>query len=964
MAQGVVSPSGGTNAWDLFVFGNGRVIYDVLIAIKLFMIPDVGYSGYRTLLLLIATIGFVLLAIQAGFDPGRNLLKMFTYIFVAWGVYFSSTQLTANITVNDRVTGYYNTVSGVPFVVGVPAALVSQIGDYFTRSMETYFNYPAELKMTGTSVGQFNLFGRMLSESQQYNITDASLRNSLRAYTADCVVPAIARGAFVGTRDNPDGTTSEVRGTDALLNSNNLIETLGSANHQSILTKYFPMTVVPGETAPTGGAYTGIDDAVAASGATSRQHLEAQGILVSCAVAYDAIKNDVERNANAMIAASSNAWSKTGVQVPLEAMHTAVIGAIGQGGANPYARFSSPNSFVQQQAMINLMGGAFRQAAAQTGNNEALTASLVSMAEQQQKSSWSTAFGVFNNMMGYVYTVLQAFIFAIAPLIIVAMLIPGMGGSIVTNYAQILVWLMLWQPMLAVINFLITLFGAEQINAAWSSGGGPTMSNRAIVSEKTNDLILAAQFLGTMTPLISWGIVKGALAFTEFIQKGVGSDVAAQAGAQAAAGSMSMSTIAMGNTSMNTFSTASSASVGFKSTTGYFGAGAIDVMQNAGGTTAQANSGNLNPTNKLSQALSEQQQMAQSASQALSLMHDKGVSREEAMRQSFGANDQAGRQYFNNLLDKSGFTAQNGQSGSTKEGGSAGSSAGSNVSNNSSNTDSINAGAKATASAKGGIEVFGNGVGLGVSGETGVSKVDADQTQRGTSADSKMSSDRSASVGRDGSLTNSSGHENSSGANTTSGSSFSRDSQASTGYSASEKEALSSALSTNRAWSNTISATMSAERSMTHNEATDLAYASSIISNIESQRELLLSKLESQQGSAFAAGIGTQVAPAGGLPGPGITAGGVSDMVSSTAGMVNSNIGSLGSASQVQVNPNAARGGAQEVISNAGSSVRQTAGAVQDATATEYQKNANEDKIGSTANVMDNLSRAKSMFTK
>lgn len=924
-AQGVVSPQGG-NAWDLFVFGNGRVIYDVLMAIKLFMIPDSGDTGYRSLLILVATIGFLLLAIQAGFDPARNLMKMFTFVFVAWGVFFASTKLTANITVNDRVTGYVNTVERVPFVVGVPASLVSQIGDYFTRSIETYFAYPAELKMTGTSVGQFNLFGRMIEESSQYTLTDAHLRNTLRAYMADCVVPAIASGKFKGTKTNGAGDLEEVAGVDALLNSSNLVQTLQSAQHNALLTKYFPMT--GGKT--SGSAYKEISEAKAVlPEGVSEEYVQGQGILVSCTGAYSAMKEDIEQNAQALMDKSSEAWAKTGVQVPLESVHNAVIGAVGLGGGNQYAQYGSPNTYVQQQAMINLMGGSFRQIAAQTGNNEALTASLVSMAEQQQKSAWGSAFVVFNNMMGYVYTVLQAFIFAISPLIIVAMLIPGMGGAIVANYAQILVWLMLWQPMLSVINFLITLFGADQIAGAWASTGGPSMANRAVVSEKTNDLMLAAQFLGTMTPLITWGIVKGAMAFTEFIQKGVGSDLAAQAGQGAAAGNLSMATIGMGNTNMGTHSTAASASVGFKSTTGYFGAGAADVMQSGGGTTAQANGANMNAVQKLSEGYSQQQQMTQSASRALNQMMSQGVSSEEAIRNNFSKEDSAGQSYARSLLNSSGFSAQTGVSGSSRASAGNSASTGERTSNTEANVDSVGL--------SGSLGLKGGGSGVGASMGT----TDQDTTSRGTDSGSQTSVDSNNSVSRDSSMTNSSRRENTSTSSSNSGHSASHGVSASSGYSASQQAALSRAMAANDAYAETVSRSMSAESSVSHSQATDMAYANSQMASWGAQRDAIMGQLAS--GASFASGVRDSTSGAAGISGPSVSASDVSSQVGAVQGSVSSQLSSIGGASRGGVNGAGQAGAAQQQINTSAAAVGAGAGAVNQGAARDRAANASED---------------------
>lgn len=828
MAQAVIGHSAG-NSWDLFVFGNGRVIYDVLTAIKLFMIPEGGDSGYRSLLILLTLIGFVMLAIKAGFDPGKNLLKLFTFIFAAWGVFFASTQLSANITVNDRVTGYYNTVERVPFVVGVPAALISQIGDYFTRSIETYFNYPQELKLTGASVGQFNLFGRMMEESSQYIINEPPLRNSLRAYVSDCVVPAIATGRF-----QYDDNGKIVRGVDALLNSTNLVQTLKTAQHNAIMTKYFPLTEEGFST--SGAAYARVNAVRDGTRDYSDEFLQAQGLVLSCADAWPAIEADIQQSAAKLIDASSAQWSKTGIQVPLESLHSSIIAGLAGGGDgnSEHAQGASPNSFVQQQSVMNIMSGAMRQSAAQSGNNEALTASLVSMAEQQQKSSWGTAFSVFNNMMGYVYTVLQAFIFAVAPLIIVAMLLPGMGGAIVTNYGQILIWLMLWQPMLAIINFIITLFGIEQIGGVWRATNGITLSNRALIAEKTNDLILAAQFLGTMTPLISWGIVKGALAFTEFIQRGVGSDVAAAAGASSAAGNLSMGGISMNNTSMNKLDTASSASVGFRATQGFYGAGVLDGSHATGLTRVDSGGQNLNQVARYSEAVSQMQSMSKNASNALAEVATGKVSLQDAMNKNFTENDTAGREYFKRLAQNSGvaeaFSDQKTLSNDKDLATSTDNTTNKNRTNSSGTKVDVTVGASTPFFKAGG----------GTTTSTMENEQTSDALKKSAGSSEKAGDSRTHSKGESFNTDNSGGNSDSSGHN------VAKSVSGGTSLSTAQEQAMQRAVNANDSWGESLTRTAAGDLSTSAMQSTDMSSAMAKIEKLEQGREAMLSNLAAQ----------------------------------------------------------------------------------------------------------------------
>lgn len=623
MADVVIHAPNG-NTWDLYVFGNARVIADTLESVKLLMSPDKGETGYATLMLFMATLGFLVLAVRAGFNPSQGFVPMFTYILIAWAVSWGTTTLKVNVHVLDTVdaTAPVYTVQKAPAIVALPAVLVSQVGHYFTETIEKYFTaVQPQLKLTGDQVNGFNIFNRMMQEANQFTLTDANLKQSLRAYMADCTVPAIAAGRFKGSTLDQSGTRVDLYGINALLKSDNLLATLETANFKGVYTKYYPMDAA---------SASAMISVAGATGDVSPQQAMSSGVLVACDVAYGALHSDIENHAEALFNASSSAWSKTGTQVQLDQTFSAALAQVGSvGGASKFSAFGSPQTFIAQQAVINSMSGSFRQAATQTGNNEFLTAANIAQAEQNQKSAWAAGFTVFNNMMGYVYSVLQAFIFAIMPVVVIALFVPGLGKGIFTNYGQILIWLSLWSPMLAIINYLVTIFGYEQIGSVYALNGGPNYQNTAVVSEKTNDLVLAAQFLGISTPLITWGLVKGALAFTEFIQSGIGSSFAQQAGASTASGNMSMGNISMNSTNMDKFNTAMSSTVGFQQTAAFSGTGAMQLQHQGGGNSAEANGGKYSSNSQMVAEASRQLQSAEKVAETFSMSASQGWSKQQ-----------------------------------------------------------------------------------------------------------------------------------------------------------------------------------------------------------------------------------------------------------------------------------------------------------------------------------------------
>lgn len=543
-----INPLGGFNAWDLHVMGNGSTIASVMESIKMVISPMGGGGTFRVLLLFMAITGFCIMAIQAGFNPGQNLFKMFSYVLVVWVVTLSSTTLKANIHVIDPVSNYSNVVPDVPAIVGIPAAIVSQVGHYLTTTIEQAYSSPSELAF---SAGGFDIFGKVQDDLDQYVVTRSELQQSMAAYVADCGVAAIAQNRI---------------SANDLMSSTNLMETLGKAQSKVFLTRYWPEA--PSSDTPAMAMQSGIID---------------------CTGAYAKISVDMEKHAAQLLAASSAEWTKSGVMIPFEQMTQVYLEAAQGGTTAGGGTYGRPTGMITQKTLINTMGGNFRQAAIQTGNNELLMGMSISQAEQSQKSGWVTSAAIFKNMMGYVYTTLQAFIFAVVPIIVVALMIPGLGKKIFVNYGQILVWLTLWEPMLSIVNYLVSLFRMEGLVKATAGSGGFTMANTWVISEGANNMVIAASFLGTMVPILTWGLVTGAMAFTDFISHGIGSSFAMQAGAQAATGAASLNNMSMNNLSNNKFDSAHKATVGNQSVMAFEKAGSLTMMNDMGGGGATAN---------------------------------------------------------------------------------------------------------------------------------------------------------------------------------------------------------------------------------------------------------------------------------------------------------------------------------------------------------------------------------------
>ncbi|MGC8518952.1 MAG: conjugal transfer protein TraG N-terminal domain-containing protein [Steroidobacteraceae bacterium] len=538
----------GYNSWDYYVFGDGPAIYHILQSVKLLMLPAVGGGMFQGLLTAIALIGGFLVIVEAGFSPSKGVEKLIGYFLVLGFVVFFTMGARVNVTIDDSANGYFNTVTGVPAIVGVPAAVISEIGYKLEQGIEQDFSIPDGLKVSQS--GMYDVMGRTLKDANQMVITDPNLRRDLTGYVENCVVPEIGLGRV---------------SVEQLMDSNDLLSTFGQAATPSLLTPYYPVG--------TGGSPSALSD---------------QGTLERCQTAYSSLSPDLQNYANALVNAQTAEWQSTGIMVPFgTAMGDVLEEAAAGGGGNPtVSNYSNPESYILQSALINTSRPAFQHAAAELGENPVMLSTAISQADQAQRSSWYTTVTVFHNMIGYVYIVLQAFVLALVPIIAAMLLIPGLGGKIFFNYLQVLLWLVLWGPLFAVDNFVAALNGGMQLHNLLAPG--LTMMNSMAMSKATIDLSLAASFLGTLIPLLAWGIVKGSFAFTEFILTGMGASFGQQAGMIAASGNVSLGNTSLDNVGMNKYSTSITSDIGDSGVGLGIGAGALSSTAQLGGYNRMA----------------------------------------------------------------------------------------------------------------------------------------------------------------------------------------------------------------------------------------------------------------------------------------------------------------------------------------------------------------------------------------
>lgn len=506
------TPIGGVGTyWELPSFGNAQVLNDLLLAIGRIAHDDT----YRTILLTVGTLGVLMMAAQFTFDAGKALVKSISYFITLVGMLFvfgvgasgGNSRLTVNVVIVDVVSGDRIVVTEpLPGFIVWPQVFIYNIGHKLTGILETQMGGPT---YAGLSTGSpFNLAGQMLRDASKIKITDSKLKASITDYIANCASPMIANGNL---DPNELATSSDVFMS---LKVNNAV--LSSTVYN-------------------------------ADGTVS---------ILGCPDAHAAIKARLDTlfNAAGVDDALKSAMGMSGTQLSFafgDMAKNALIYSTGDNGADP-------KNLVLQNAMADLIDQGMTLGPASYSSDQIMAQTQIELAHQSQLSAWDSGLAIFSKTMGYFFCVLQAFLFAAFPVLIVGFLVPGLGKPLLANTIQVIIWMALWEPMLAIISFITAGFIAQETQGVMNASGNPahTLANLGLITQRAQTLVSAAGFMATTMPMLTWGLVKGSFAFTEFISHGVGTQFANTAGTGTATGNLAMGVRSLDTATANKHSTA------------------------------------------------------------------------------------------------------------------------------------------------------------------------------------------------------------------------------------------------------------------------------------------------------------------------------------------------------------------------------------------------------------------------
>lgn len=479
--------------FEFFAYWNGAQIRDLFEAV----VAITGSADYTGLLKTLVLFGFLcVITVCAlryrGLDAG-------SFIFAVLLFYGVTLLPKTDVAINDERSGSVYVVSNVPLGLAFMASTTSHVGHWLTTIFEDTF--------AGVEAERFSRFGMVFPERAVNAVLAAGPvtvqgRTLISDFNRNCVMPELI--------DNPTKI-------EALSTSGNLWQTISQTGWVN------PARM----TQDTAGNWIGCDEAIAFID-THMTNTELPAIQKFLAMKLLPDQMD----------------ASTLILRVLPQAETLLLG-ISQ----------SLSSSIKHSVFMNTLQTDIDNVAALAGHPLA-TATALAKAQGNLSSeiNYRTMAEIAKDALPKVRNSLEFIILASFPLVFIMVLAVGhMAGTILRSYFTLLIWIQLWAPISAVMNYLIIHTDSHPMNQIIAEYGANTIYAANLIREAGASSQAIAGFLTILAPVIAFAIAKG----SDFATAQLAASVMApaQSAAQSQGASLTSGNISLGNTSWGNVST-------------------------------------------------------------------------------------------------------------------------------------------------------------------------------------------------------------------------------------------------------------------------------------------------------------------------------------------------------------------------------------------------------------------------
>lgn len=207
----------------------------------------------------------------------------------------------------------------------------------------------------------------------------------------------------------------------------------------------------------------------------------------------------------------------------------------------------SADDILKQQMMIHSVIDGVEQKSVALGNAPNFAARRAYL---QQRSTYETLGAMASESLNTMKAVLEAIAYA-AFIFLIPLAILPFGFRILLSWAQILLWLQMWAPLYAVLNYIMTTTAASKSSSLLSTSNpdGITIASSAGLMNLNADMSAMAGYLAMSIPFLAIALVKGVGSFVHMASHlgNVSQSAAGQAAGESVTGNYSFGNLSEGN---------------------------------------------------------------------------------------------------------------------------------------------------------------------------------------------------------------------------------------------------------------------------------------------------------------------------------------------------------------------------------------------------------------------------------
>ena len=487
-----------TETLTVYAYGNVDALYGIFNAVAMVVKSD----DFKDMVRVAVVIGFAVVATLAAF-PG-NLSK-------SWNWFLAVTVLTsallvpkADVSIVDKL-GHQATrvVADVPWTLALLASVKSSVGATLTGMFETAFQIipaasvalPAELSYQEHGM----MFGsRLVQKSREAEALSVYAKFDLVQYIRNCIFPVQGAGGSA----------------DAMQNATDLKATYAGMANKALSSSYHDGGVF--KTADCDTVWTHLSTVLNTAGAEAVKRAAQQTLP-------DLYKTDATSAISRLENSLSAIYNKA---------------ALSSAGA-------TASQIMQQNILVNATAEASAlYGAALNDPSTLLLASMRTQAVQQANAGNMVQGRIAEEALPIVRNITEGILYATFPLLCILLVASEARAlaALFKSYVYVLLWVELWPPMFAVVNYLQTLEAAKTLEgAAYLTGGatGLTLGTASPIFSASVSTLATSSWMVTFVPVLAAAVLFGFDKILAITGAAAGGQRAAQSeAAQATKGNM------------------------------------------------------------------------------------------------------------------------------------------------------------------------------------------------------------------------------------------------------------------------------------------------------------------------------------------------------------------------------------------------------------------------------------------